>query len=314
MPEREERIRFVAFLNLGFTIVELVGGLWTNSLAILSDALHDFGDSIALLVSWLFERGAKKSPDAKYTFGYQRLSLFSALFSASILVGGSIIIIFQAIPRFFNPELVNAFGMVGIAIIGIAFNGAGFFLLKKGQSLNERVLSWHLLEDVLGWVVIFVGGIIIYLWQFYLIDPIMTVVLTTFILYNVAKNLKEAISILLQGVPKHIDLEAVKKDINAVEGVNGIHDIHIWSLEGETDVFTAHVVIDDETLEKRPEKTKLTIKAALLKHHIEHSTIELEAKGQCTGMVCEERQNNKIAKKDVHETQNKQNNGSKTSR
>jgi cobalt-zinc-cadmium efflux system protein len=294
MPEREKRVRFAAFLNLGFTIVELVGGLWTNSLAILSDALHDFGDSIALLVSWFFEQGAKKSPNAKYTFGYQRLSLFSAIFSASILVGGSIIIIFQAIPRFLNPEPVNAFGMVGIAIVGIAFNGAGFFLLKKGQSLNEKVLSWHLLEDVLGWVAILVGGIIIYLWQYYLIDPIMTVALTTFILYNVAKNLKEAISILLQGVPKHIDIEAVKKDINAVEGVIGIHDIHIWSLEGETDVFTAHVILDDEILEKQPQQTKQIIKAVLLKHHIEHSTIELEAKGQCTGMVCEEQRNNKI--------------------
>jgi cobalt-zinc-cadmium efflux system protein len=289
MPGREERVRFAAFLNFGFTIVELVGGLWTNSLAILSDALHDFGDSIALFVSWLFERGAKKSPDARYTFGYQRLSLFSALFSASILVGGSIVIIFQAIPRFLNPEPVNAFGMVGIAVLGIAFNGAGFFLLKKGESLNEKVLSWHLLEDVLGWVGILVGGVIIYFWQFYLIDPIMTVALTTFILYNVAKNLREAISILLQGVPKHINLEAVKQDVNAIKGVIGLHDIHIWSLEGETDVFTAHVVLDDETLEKQAEQTKQTIKETLLKHHIEHSTIELESKYHCTGMVCEER-------------------------
>jgi cobalt-zinc-cadmium efflux system protein len=289
MPEREERVRFAAFLNFAFVVVELVGGLWTNSLAILSDALHDFGDSIALLVSWFFERGAKRSPDARYTFGYQRLSLFSALFSASILVGGSIVIIFQAIPRFLNPEPVNAFGMVGIAIIGIVFNGAGFFLLKKGESLNEKVLSWHLLEDVLGWVAILVGGIVIYFWQFYLIDPILTVALTAFILYNVAQSLREAVSILLQGVPKHINLEAVKKDISAIKGVLGIHDIHIWSLEGETDIFTAHVVLDDETLEKQAEQTKQTIKETLLKYHIEHSTIELESKYHCTGMVCEER-------------------------
>ena len=288
MPEREKRVRFAAFLNFAFTIVEIVGGLWTNSLAILSDALHDFGDSIALLVSWLFERGAKRSPDAKYTFGYQRLSLFSALFSAAVLVGGSIVIIFQAIPRFFNPEPVNAFGMVGIAIFGISFNGLGFFLLKRGESLNEKVLSWHLLEDVLGWVGVLAGGIIIFFWNFYLVDPIITVGLTVFILFNVTKNLKEAISILLQGVPKHINLEAVKQDLKTIKGVLEIHDIHIWSLEGETDVFTAHIVVDDESLEKRPQQTKQTIKEMLLKHHIEHSTIELEAKGQCAGMVCEE--------------------------
>jgi len=198
-------------------------------------------------------------------------------------------ILFQAIPRFFNPEPVNAFGMVGIAVVGIVFNGAGFFLLKKGESLNEKVLSWHLLEDVLGWVGILVGGIIIYFWNFYLVDPIMTVALTAFILYNVTRNLREAVSILLQGVPKHINLEAVKQDINAIKGVIGIHDIHIWSLEGETDIFTAHVVLDDETLEKQPEETKQAIKETLQAHHIEHSTIELESKYRCVGTVCEER-------------------------
>jgi cobalt-zinc-cadmium efflux system protein len=291
MPDREKRVRFAAFLNVAFTVLELVGGLWTNSLAILSDALHDFGDSVALLVSWLFEQGARRQPDASRTFGYQRLSLFSALFSASILIGGSIVIIFQAIPRFFNPELVNAWGMVGIAVIGVIFNGAGFFLLKKGERLNETVLSWHLLEDVLGWVGILVGGVIIYFWKIYLLDPMLTVALTAFILYNVTKNLREAINILLQGVPKHINLEAVKQDILSIKGVIGLHDIHIWSLEGETDVFTAHVVLDNETL-KSPEPTKQTIKETLLKHHIEHSTIELESKYHCSGMVCEERRQN----------------------
>jgi cobalt-zinc-cadmium efflux system protein len=293
MPEREKRVRFAALLNVAFTVVEIVGGLLTNSLAILSDALHDFGDSIALIVSWFFERGAKKSPNSRYTFGYQRLSLFSAIFAASVLIGGSVIIIFEAIPRFLNPEPVNALGMVGISFVGIAFNGLGFFLLKRGESLNEKVLSWHLLEDVLGWVGILVGGIIIYFWHFYLIDPIITVALTTFILYNVAKNLREALSILLQGVPKHINLEAVKKDIMEVKGVIGIHDIHIWSLEGETDVFSAHVVLDDETLAEQSQQTKEVIKDKLLTHHIEHSTIELESEHGCTGMVCEERDTSK---------------------
>jgi cobalt-zinc-cadmium efflux system protein len=289
MARREERVRLAAFLNIAFTVIEIMGGLWTNSLAILSDALHDLGDSIALFISWLFERGAKKSPNAKYTFGYQRLSLFSAIFSASVLVAGSIIIFYQAIPRLLSPETVNALGMVGLALIGVAFNALGFFLLKRGESLNEKVLSWHLLEDVLGWIVILVGGVVMYFWDFYLIDPIMTVALTAFIFYNVAKNLREGIRILLQGVPKHINLEGVKRDIGAVKGVLGMHDIHIWSLEGETDVFTAHVVLEDATLEKHPEETKQTIREILLKHHLEHSTIEFESEGQCTGNVCEEK-------------------------
>lgn len=287
MPKREKRVQIAAFLNIGFTILEIVGGFWTNSLAILSDALHDFGDSIALLVSWLFERGARKSPDTTRTFGYQRLSLFSALFSAMILVGGSIVIISQAIPRVLNPATVNATGMVGIAIIGILFNGAGFFQLKKGESLNEKVLSWHLLEDVLGWAVILIGSIIIHFWDVYLLDPIMTISLTVFILYNVSKNLKEAVNILLQGVPQHININEVRRDLLAITGVIELHDIHIWSLEGETDILTVHAVVDEVRL-KTPDQTRKAIKEVLRKHHIEHSTIELESPDFCSGIECKD--------------------------
>jgi cobalt-zinc-cadmium efflux system protein len=285
MPKREKRVQIAAFLNVGFTLLEIVGGFWTNSLAILSDALHDFGDSVALMVSWLFERGARKLPDINRTFGYQRLSLFSALFSAMVLIGGSIVIIFQAIPRILNPSTVNAAGMVGLGIIGIFFNSMGFFLLKKGESLNEKVLSWHLLEDVLGWAVILIGGIIIGFWDVYLLDPIMTLGLTVFILYNVSKNLKEAVNILLEGVPQHININEVKRDLLAIDGVMGAHDIHIWSLEGETDILTAHVVVKEAKLEK-PDQTRKAIKEVLRKHHIEHSTIELESKYFCSGIEC----------------------------
>ena len=287
MPKREKRVRIAALLNVGFTILEIVGGFWTNSLAILSDALHDFGDSTALLVSWLFERGARKSPDTSRTFGYQRLSLFSALFSAMVLIGGSIVIISQAIPRILDSETVNATGMVGIAIIGILPNGMGFFLLKKGESLNEKVLSWHLLEDVLGWAVILVGGIIINFWDVYLLDPIMTLGLTVFILYNVSKNLKEAVNILLEGVPEHIDFDEVKRDLLAIDGVIGVHDVHIWSLEGETDILTAHVAADGVQL-KNSDQTRKVIKEVLKRHHIEHSTIEIESRYYCSGIECKE--------------------------
>ena len=287
MPKREKRVQIAALLNVGFTILEIVGGFWTNSLAILSDALHDFGDSVALLASWLFERGARKSPDTSRTFGYQRLSLFSALFSAMVLVGGSIVILSQAIPRVLNPENVNATGMVGLAIIGILFNGAGFFLLKRGESLNEKVLSWHLLEDVLGWAVILIGGIIINFWDIYLLDPIMTLGLTVFILYNVSKNLREAVNILLQGVPRHINFNKVKQDLLAIDGVIGVHDMHIWSLEGETDILTAHIVVN-EVLLKTPDQTRNAVKKVIRKHHVEHSTIELESPDFCSGVECKD--------------------------
>ena len=287
MPNKEQRILYAVLLNVSLTILEVLGGFWTNSLAILSDAIHDFGDSVALGSSWILERKARKIPDKVRTYGYQRLSLFSALFSALVLVAGSLIIFFQAIPRLFNPQLVDAFGMLGLAIIGIILNGLGVVLLKKGQSLNEKVLSWHLLEDVLGWLIILIGSIAIYFWDIYIIDPIMTMGLTGFILYNVLKNLKETTNILLQGVPEHISLVKVEKNLLDIKGVLGVHDLHVWSLEGETDVFTGHVIVEDTHFGKS-DQIRNKIKMVLLKHHIEHSTIELEKEGFCSGLECKD--------------------------
>jgi cobalt-zinc-cadmium efflux system protein len=287
MPQREKRILLSVALNIGFTILEIVGGFWTNSLAILSDALHDCGDSIALLSSWFFERESKKAPDRIRTFGYQRFSLFSALFSGLVLVGGSLVIISQVVPRLFNPEIVNARGMVGIAILGIIFNGLGFVFLKQGESLNEKVLSWHLLDDVLGWIIVLIGAGIIRVWDIYLIDPAMTLGLTVFILYNVTKNIREVLNILLEGVPQHINIDEVKRELSSIKGVLGVHDIHIWSLDGETDILTGHVVVGNSLL-NTPDQTRIIIKDILKKHHIEHSTIELETIDYCSGIECED--------------------------
>ncbi len=283
---REKNIKTAVFLNVFFTIIEIVGGLWTNSLAILSDALHDFGDSIALIVSLVAEKKAKKPADTKRTYGYQRLSLFSAIFAGVVLLAGSLFILSEAIPRLLNPEHTNAPGMIGLAILGIVINGLGVWRLKRGQSQNEKVLSWHLLEDVLGWVVILIGGIIILFWDNHIIDPIMTVGFTAFVLWGVARNIKGTFNIFMQGVPEHIDIEALKHSLQKIKGVMGIHDIHVWSLEGETDIFTGHVVVEKQVLEN-PDNTKKKIKQELANHHIEHSTIELESEEFCSGIECE---------------------------
>ena len=283
---REKNIKVAIFLNVTFTIIEVIGGLWTNSLAILSDALHDFGDSVALIASWILERKSQKHADSKRTFGYQRLSLFSALFAALVLVGGSIFILTQTIPRLITPEHVNAPGMIALAVMGIVFNGIGFYRLKKGGSMNEKVLSWHLLEDVLGWSVILIGAVVIQFWDYHLIDPLLTIGFILFTLWGVVRNIKETINIFLQGVPSHINSVEVKQALLAIPGVLGVHDMHIWSLEGETDIFTGHIVVDPELL-KDINDTKKRIKELLKKYHIEHSTIELENKELCSGSECE---------------------------
>lgn len=282
---REENIKIAVFLNIIFTVIEVIGGLWTNSLTILSDALHDFGDSVTLFSSFIFEKNAQRKPDSKRTFGYQRLSLLSAFITAIVLITGSLYILSRAIPRLTNPEHVNASGMMLLAVVGVIINGIGALRLRRGGSMNEKVLTWHLLEDVLGWVVVLIGSIIIRFWDIHIIDPIMTIGYTAFILVGVVKNLKETLNLFLQGVPAHIDIEHIKQGLLKINGVLGIHDVHVWSLEGETDIFTGHVIVNKNLLDDI-EKAKKIINEELLKHHIEHSTIELETEGFCSGLEC----------------------------
>lgn len=282
---KSKNIGIVVFLNLFFTVIEIIGGLWTNSLAILSDALHDFSDSVSLIASWIAQKQSERKPDSKRTYGYQRVSLFAALINVIVLIAGALIILSQAVPRLFNPEHVNAKGMIVLAIVGVIFNGIAVLRLRKGQTMNERVLTWHLLEDVFGWVAIFLGGLIMLVWDIPIIDPILTIGYTVFTIWGVGKNLKETLNIFLEGVPAHIDVDYIQSGLLSLSGVKGVHDIHVWSLDGETDMFTGHIVVDDEMLEKADE-TRKSIKDELTKHHIEHSTIELESQRFCSGIEC----------------------------
>ncbi len=285
MGDREKNVGFAAALNILFTVIEIIGGLLTNSLALLADALHDFVDSSALIIAWLAEKKAKQPATGKMTFGYRRLSLISAGFTAIVLIAGSLLVLSQAIPRLVNPEPVNAEGVILIAIIGVSINGLGYFRLKKGMSQSEKILSWHLMEDILGWIVLLTGAVIMRFWNQPVIDPIMTIGFTIFVLWGASKNAKETLNLLLEGVPAYIDIDKVKEAILSIEGVKRVHDIHIWSLEGETDILTAHVVVENKYLQE-PDAIKQSIKSELKKHHIEHSTLELEGEGVCSETVC----------------------------
>lgn len=287
---KEKNIKVAVFLNVSFTAIEFAGGLWTNSLTILSDALHDFGDSVALITSLIAEKKAKQPPDAKRTYGYQRLSLFSALFAGIVLVAGSLFILSEAIPRLLNPEHSNAAGMIGLAVVGIIANGIGMLRLRKGKSQNEKVLSWHFLEDVLGWIVILIGGVIINFWDNHLIDPIMTLGFTVFVIWGAVRNLKGTLNIFMQGVPDHISVEKIKQELLQLKEIMDVHDIHIWSLDGETSIFSGHVIVRDDATDS-PDEMRKKIKTILAAHHIEHSTIELESEHFCSGIECE---NNEI--------------------
>ena len=226
------RLKLAFFLNLFFAIVELIGGIITNSVAILSDAMHDLGDSVSLGSSWIFQNVSKRKRDRKYSYGYRRFSVLGALLNSLVLFGGSVLILYEAIPRLFNPEMPDAKGMLILAAIGILVNGLAVIKLKGGSSLNERAVRLHLLEDVLGWIAILIGGILLMFWEIPIIDPILSIMISVYILYNVFRNIRDVLSIFLQAKPGDVEIRDLEKSFSELSGIINAHDLHIWSMDG----------------------------------------------------------------------------------
>jgi cobalt-zinc-cadmium efflux system protein len=275
-----KNIKIAFFLNVGFAIAELIGGIFTNSLAIASDALHDLGDSISLGLSWFLERYSKRKKDKKFSFGYRRYSLLSALINSLILTGASIYILYEAIKRLISPEPINATGMIFFAIAGIIINGIAALRVRRGKSLNERVVTLHLLEDVLGWIAVFIVAIIMFFKDIPILDPILSVIITLYILYNVFKNLKKISAIFLQAVPDGVSTEEIEEKILKIKNVKSIHHTHIWSLDSVNNIMTAHLVVKDDVDTIEIEKIRKQVKELLSPLSLEHSTIEIETEGE----------------------------------
>ncbi len=264
------------FLNLAFTILEVIGGFYVNSVSILSDALHDLGDSLSLGISWYLNKRAAKEADNKFTFGYSRFSILGALINSIILVAGSVYVIYEAINRLFHPEASDAKGMLIFALIGIAVNGYAAYKLSHGNSLNERVVSWHLVEDVMGWAAVLIVSVVMMFTDAPWLDPALSLGITIFILYNVMKRLREILLILLQGTPQGIDPDKITQEILNVPYVVSLHHMNIWSLEGEHHVFTAHVKTNAITTFPQVLQVKREVKGVLKKYPFTHYTIEVE--------------------------------------
>lgn len=274
--EDVKNIQVAFFLNLLFTVIEFVGGFLTNSMAILSDAVHDLGDSFSLGLSWYFQKVAKKPRTNDYTYGFKRFSLLGAIINSLILVVGSVLILSKSIPRLFAPEQPDAQGMIWLAILGVVVNGAAVLRLRRGSSINERVVSLHLLEDVLGWIAVLIGAVVMLFVDVPVLDPILSVAITLYVLFNVYGNIKESLRIILQGSPESIDLDELKKAILAVNSVNAIHDMHVWSVDGEYNVLTVHVVLSEPLQMDKLHVLKTEIREKLLSLGVQHSTIEFE--------------------------------------
>jgi cobalt-zinc-cadmium efflux system protein len=275
--DSSKAIGFAFFLNLFFAIAEIIGGLLTNSLAILSDALHDFGDSLILGLSWFMERNSGRAPTATFSYGFRRVSLLSALLNSLVLIAGSLYIITEAIPRLIDPPQPHAEGMMWFAIAGIVLNGIAVLRLRQGASMNARVVAWHLLEDVLGWAAVLIASIVMQFVHAPILDPILSLLIAAYILYyNVAVNLTRTLKLFMQGVPDSVDVDAIRAKVQSVRGVIDAHDIHLWSLDGASHVLSVHIVVASELEKSAVIEVKHEIKTALRSENIEHLTLEIE--------------------------------------
>ncbi|MBK1834321.1 cation diffusion facilitator family transporter [Roseibacillus ishigakijimensis] len=267
-------------LNFVFTIIEVIGGLLTNSVAILSDAIHDFGDSLSLALAWYFEKRSRQGPNARQSYGAARYRLLGGLITGLVLVIGLSIVLWQASQRLLNPEPVHTTGMILLALLGIALNGLAVLKVRGGTSLTEKVVSWHLLEDVLGWVAVLLGAIAMKIWHLPLIDPLLSIGISLFVLWNVARNLRQIGRVFLQSVPESFDLERFDREACSFPKVQSTHHAHVWSLDGENHVLSIHLVMTADSERADIVRAKQGLRALLPAEGFTHVTIEVELVGE----------------------------------
>lgn len=272
----EGNLALAFILNLSFAIIEIFGGIYTNSVAIVSDAIHDLGDSMAIGFAWYLEKKSKKKSDVQFSYGYRRLSILSALLTGVILLGGSLLVLAKSIPRIIDPEQPEVNGMIGLAILGLTVNGFAAYRVSQSQSLSSRMISLHLLEDVFGWAIVLVAAIVMKFWDFPQIDAILAVLLASWVIFNVFKGLKGSLQIFLQMTPSGVDLNKISERIVQVPGVKSIHHLHTWSLDGEKHILTVHLKVASQNVEEWAQ-IKIKVKQMLQKEFsILEATLEIE--------------------------------------
>lgn len=276
----EKNILIAFILNLFFAVFEFFGGIFTGSVAILSDSVHDLGDAFSIGVSFLLEKKSKKQPDEKYSYGYARFSVLGGIITTFILIFGSVAVIYKAILRIINPAQVNYTGMIVFAVIGVAVNFLAAYFTKDGDSVNQRAVNLHMLEDVLGWVAVLIGAIIMRVTSFALLDPVLSLAVSGFILINAVKNLLSAVNIFLEKTP--FNISEIKEHIKDVKGVLDVHHIHIRSLDEQKIYATMHIVTNGDFCE-----VKKAVKEELKHLGIIHATLELETEAEhCAEKEC----------------------------
>ena len=271
----EKNILIAFILNLAFSVFEFIGGLWTGSVAIISDAIHDIGDAASIGISFFLEKKSKKQPDETHTYGYARYSVIGSVITTLILLFGSAMVIYNAVGRILNPTDIHYDGMIVFAVVGVIVNFGAALVTREGDSLNQKAVNLHMLEDVLGWVVVLVGAVVMRFTDFAIIDPFMSIGVAVFILINTVKNLKEAVDLFLEKTPHDVSIDEIKEHLCEIEGVLDVHHIHVWSMDGQVNYATMHIVATGDH-----HHIKEAAREELREHGIVHATLELEAEGE----------------------------------
>lgn len=281
---KTERNILIAFiLNLCFSAFEFFGGIYTGSVAILSDAIHDIGDSLSIGLSFFFEKKSKKVPDSEYTYGYRRFSVIGSVITTVVLLFGSAAVIYNAVLKIIHPTEINYDSMIIFAIIGVLVNFLAAYFTREGDSVNQKAVNLHMLEDVLGWAVVLIGAVVMRFTNFYLLDPIMSIAVALFIFVNALKNLRETVNIFLEKTPDGICTEHLREELREIDGVIDVHHIHVWSMDGYSNYATMHIVTNEDG-----GKIKSKVKEFLHHEGICHATLELEKEGEeCESVNCE---------------------------
>ncbi len=271
----EKNILIAFILNLAFSVFEFAGGIFTGSVAIMSDAVHDIGDAASIGISYFLEKKSKKQPDEEYTYGYARYSVIGSVITTLILLFGSAIVIYNAVNRIIHPAPINYNGMIIFAVVGVLVNFGAALFTRGGESLNQRAVNLHMLEDVFGWAVVLVGAVVMRFTDFALIDPIMSIVVAVFIFLNTIKNLKSALDLFLEKAPKTVNISELKSHLTKLDGVIDVHHVHIWSMDGQNNYATMHIVTKGDG-----HVIKEAVREELKEHGIVHATLELETESE----------------------------------
>ena len=295
---KTERNILVAFLlNLAMSLFELFGGIFTNSVAIISDAVHDFGDSISIGISYFLEKKSKKKPDNKYTYGYTRYSILGAFITNTILITGSVLVVVNAVERIINPIEINYNGMIVFAVFGALINFIAAYFTKDGDSLNQKAVNLHMLEDVLGWIVVLIGAIAMKFTSINVIDSILSIGVAIFILIHALKSFKRILDLFLTKIPSDVNIEHLKEHLLKIDNVIDVHHIHIWSMDGFNNYATMHLVSKTNDIRK----LKQEVREELEVHGINHLTIELEDESyNCNEKECEVKTNHNHSQHHYH--------------